>query len=103
MVIAAILVMMGFQPGLNPLKQQLANSGYATHGLRAYLDPDTGEYARQPELSPLNGLHALFSAGTLTPQVAPEPLTEVRSAKAGGGFSIDLQDRFRPNRLRPDP
>ncbi len=77
-------------------------TGQASHGLRAYLDPSTGEYERQPDLAPLNDLHSLFTAQVQPSQPTTRALTEFKSPRVGGGFSIDLQQRFRPYRQQPD-
>lgn len=77
--------------------------GPATHGLRAYLDPDTGEYvppaedpAPSPPAAPLSAQASI--AARLSGQ---PPLHEVRTNRAGGGFAIDLQEHFRPPRRGP--
>lgn len=96
--LVAILILTGM---LYPPGYQQADDPHsipASHGLRAYIDPDTGQYARATEVPP----HAELQAGISANAPGQKTLTEIRSAKAGGGFSINLQARFRPQRHNPD-
>lgn len=67
----------------------------ASHALRVFIDPDTGQFA---EPSP-NSLEPL-SAPLLAQATAPRTIvvTERAVARTGGGFSITVGEQFRPQR-----
>ncbi len=69
------------------------------HGLRIYLDPDSGQYARPPEpttkITPeFFSVHTLLGKATTN----PSPLREQASPKSNGGYTIELREQFRPVR-----
>lgn len=73
--------------------------GYAKHGLRAYVDPDTGQFGRPPERLADNDITGpSFSAQAISKQAVIVTLTEQAASKPGGGYIIDLRERFRPSR-----
>lgn len=74
--------------------------GYAKHGLRAYVDPDTGQFGRPPKQSAqsTDAPEPSFSAQAFIKRPTSVTLSEQASAKAGGGYSIELRERYRPSR-----
>jgi len=69
---------------------------YAQHGLQIYVDPATGQYGKPPEAS--TDLSDATSSAQMTNKPATVSLIEKPSGKAGGGYSINLQERYRPSR-----
>jgi len=82
-------------PGLHPV-----SVAYASHGLRAYVDPDTGLYGRPPEQA-ADVIEKSFSAQAMISEPPAVTLSEQVSGKSGGGYTIDLRERFRPSRKGP--
>jgi hypothetical protein len=67
----------------------------ATAGLKAYVDPDTGEWLEGPSGPPIAAPHDSSASG----------LREVRSKHPDGGVGIDLEGRFQSPleaTVRPD-
>lgn len=73
---------------------------YASHGLQAYVDPDTGQYGRPPEPS-VDISSPATSAQVYTKGAATVIFSEQASAKSGGGYAINMRERFRPSRIGP--
>jgi len=68
----------------------------AGHGLRIYIDPQTGQYAPPPPEPVATMQPNLSGQAYLAPDTPP--LLESPSNGAAGGYSIDLQEYFRPRR-----
>ena len=99
MLLAGVVSYINHSPPTSP---HSVSVGYAKHGLRAYVDPDTGQFGRPPEhLADKIGADMTgpsFSAQAISKQAVTVTLTEQATSKPGGGYIIDLRERFRPSR-----
>ena len=72
------------------------------HGLRAYLDPTTGQFVR-PDDMPLHTESLLTAQAIRLSSKALTPPIERPSPTSGGGYTIDMREQYRPNRGEQSP
>lgn len=98
-----VMLLTGMVSYLNnsqPASSHTVSVSYAKHGLRVYVDPDTGQYVRPPEQS-ADMTEPALTAQAMIAGPATVVLSEQASAKSNGGYSIDLRERYRSNRHGP--
>ncbi|MDH5446732.1 MAG: hypothetical protein OEY52_14365 [Gammaproteobacteria bacterium] len=70
------------------------------HGLKAVIDPVTGEFIRSPTQVEA---HSLPAASLTAQDQTNNPVEEIPPAQPGVGYQINLENRFRPSRqLKPN-
>ncbi len=101
LLVAIILAGIAYPQFLpHPEPSSKSYHGHASHGLRIYIDPNTGEYARPPEPT-VKITQEVFSARAFLNRpttTTPMPPRERASPKSDGGYTIELHERFRSSR-----
>ena len=105
LILMFICLSVGVLPTVNrPINSPTTLPGavHIGHGLRVYLDPTTGQFIR-PDDMPL-ATESLLTAQVISlPAKAIAPVIERPSAASGGGYTINMQEQYRPSRGGPPP
>jgi len=93
-----VMLCVQFYKDSKPMQQTLI-LGHATHGLRVYVDPDTGQYTQPSPQAIESEMASLSALATIKPRTILT--TEKASLHRDGGFTIELREQFRPSRKGP--